>query len=208
MRFLPKKLSFGVIIFLAVVVGLYPLTYLSADLEKNEFFITKSVTVLTNPTWTTFFTIHLITSGISLFIGWIQFLKKLRVNRPIFHRYIGRVYFFTAIMGGFTGLYLAYYSNTLLSKIGFCILALLWLGTSLYSLYQVSVRNFVLHSKWALRSYSITFAAVTFRLLLGLLGANLSDYETAFGISSWLCWGINLLVIEFVISKNEKRIAV
>lgn len=200
-----KKIAFGIVILLAVVFGFYPITYFTTDLETNPYLNTKPISLVRSLSWSWVFAIHIVASGVSLVLGWMQFVKKIRLQRPTLHRYIGRIYFLGSTIGGITGMYLAYYSNTAVSQAGFLVLSLLWLFTSMYALYQVRQRRFDLHYKWAVRSYAVAFSAISFRVWMILLDLTFFDYETAFEISTWLSWAGNLLVIEWIMSRRNVR---
>lgn len=199
-----KKIQFGLVVILAIIFGIYPITYLLTSIDNDDFLITKPLSVLSSSNWQYFFKIHIVASGIALFIGWMQFVNRIRLNKPIFHRYIGRIYFLAIAIGGLSGLYLAYYSNTTLSQSGFGILSVLWLYTAFKALYAIRQRRFDSHQKWATRSYAVTFSAVSFRICLTLLTSTIDNYELSFGISSWSCWIINLTVIELFLRTKRK----
>lgn len=194
-----KKVIFGIIVFLSILFGIYPISYGLIEPENNEFFATKATNVTSDSTWLFVFTIHIIASAISLLFGWVQFLQKFRIKRPVTHRHIGRIYFIGILIGGSTGLYLSFYANSILGKLGFMTLSILWLFTTCYAIYHIRSKRIEEHAKWAIRSYALTLAAITFRIMLGLLGRTLFEYETAYTICTWISWMINLFIAERII---------
>jgi hypothetical protein len=56
------------------------------------------------------------------------------------------------------------------------------------------------HRSWMIRNFSLTFAAVTLRIILpveiAVLGINFPD---AYRIVAWACWVPNLLVAELLV---------
>jgi hypothetical protein len=53
-----------------------------------------------------------------------------------------------------------------------------------------------------LRSYALTFAAVTLRIWLAPLALLFGDFEAGYRVVAWFCWVPYLLVIEAVIRKK------
>ena len=64
----------------------------------------------------------------------------------------------------------------------------------------IRIKNIEQHKQWMIRSYVVTFAFVTFRLLDEVLGRRhiLSDDERG-KLLAWSCWAIPLLFAEVVI---------
>lgn len=69
-----KKVSFFIFAFLAIGIGLYPLSYLVLDNNLNG----KSQELLASVLWNVCFYLHISLGGISLLIGWSQFIEKFR----------------------------------------------------------------------------------------------------------------------------------
>jgi uncharacterized membrane protein len=149
---------------------------------------------------------HVVFSAVALLVGPFQFFPALRA-RPRLHRALGYVYFTGVIGGGISGFCTAFIAyGGLVSTLGFGLLALLWLWTGLAALQAVRRRDFASHERWAVRSFALTFAAVTLRLYLPtamLLGVPFEDFYPAV---SWLCWVPNLLFVEwFLLARAEAR---
>lgn len=149
---------------------------------------------------------HVVFSAVALLVGPFQFFPALRA-RPRLHRALGYVYFTGVIGGGIAGICTAFIAyGGLVSTFGFGLLALLWLWTGLAALQAVRRRDFAGHERWAVRSFALTFAAVTLRLYLPtamLLGVPFEDFYPAV---SWLCWVPNLLFVEwFLLARAEAR---
>jgi hypothetical protein len=54
------------------------------------------------------------------------------------------------------------------------------------------------------RSYAFSFTGVTFRLGLMLLPALGLNFETAYPVSAWLAWPINLAVAEVLLRRRRR----
>ncbi len=57
--------------------------------------------------------------------------------------------------------------------------------------------RFVQHREWMIRSFALTFAAVTLRLYLPLAALLSIDFVDAYRALSFLCWVPNRVVVEF-----------
>ena len=125
-----KRVFWPIFIFFAVGVGLYPGMFFLVDMSQG-LLGEKPAEVVGSSFWRFAFYQHIIFGGISLLAGWSQFMPRLRNRRLSLHRLLGKVYLTAVLLGGSAGLYLAFYaSGGMAGKLGFGMLAILWLGTS------------------------------------------------------------------------------
>jgi uncharacterized membrane protein YozB (DUF420 family) len=89
-------------------------------------------------------------------------------------------------------------------SLGLAGLAVAWLTTTAMAFIAIRRKNVEQHKQWMIRSYVVTFAFVTFRLLNQVLGAwhVMTDDERASTLA-WSCWAIPLLVTEVVIQSRS-----
>jgi len=67
---------------------------------------------------------------------------------------------------------------------------------------RVIVRgDVVAHRRWMLRTFALTYAAVTLRLWLLALVPLLGDFPSAYMLVPFLCWVPNLLVAEWLLRR-------
>jgi uncharacterized membrane protein len=141
---------------------------------------------------------HISAAPIALIIGAIQLLPKKRAKFPTLHRWLGRLYGIAILIGGISGLMLAI--NALGGAIagwGFGLLAILWIAATAQAIRMAMTRNFIEHRKWMIRSFALTFAAVTLRIyLLGFVLAGVS-YIPASVYIAWMCWVPNIIFAEW-----------
>jgi hypothetical protein len=64
-------------------------------------------------------------------------------------------------------------------------------------------RRFVDHRAWMIRSFALTFAAVTLRLYLPLAAVLSLDFVDAYRAISFLAWVPNLVVVELYLRRRE-----
>lgn len=202
------KWAFGVLAFLALLIGAYALMfYGSLDGIKEQGLAAEKVSV--PDLWYTVLWAHAISAGIALAIGWLQFIQRLRYRTPAFHHMIGYIYSFMIVIGGLTGLYLAFYSNGgLIAQIGFSTLSVLWLFTLFRGLKSIITdRDPVEHGRWMKRNYALSCAAITLRIYTALAAVlfGLTDTNDTFIVIAWLAWVPNLLLAEYLIGRRTPK---
>ena len=185
---------------LATVIAVIALRYftLSADVffpEQREIYESNVGPLL----------LHVGGGVVALLLGPFQFVSSLRARVLGLHRWLGRSYL-TAILLGALGAFLlaplAYGGAP--SRLGFGALAVCWLSTAALAYLAIRRRKIQVHRRWMIRSYSLTFAAVTLRLWLpALQGIGLS-FTSAYIAVAWISWLPNLLVAELYL-RSEMR---
>ena len=92
-----------------------------------------------------------------------------------------------------------------MAKLGFAVLAVLWIYTGLRAYLAVRHGAIEMHRKWMVRNFSLTFAAVTLRLYLPVSMAAGVDFAIAYSIIAWLCWVPNVVFAEwrFNVAQNK-----
>jgi uncharacterized membrane protein len=143
--------------------------------------------------------VHAFAASAALLIGPLQFSIRLRQKRPRLHRWLGRIYLGAgALVGGLSGLYLAQFAfGGSIARLGFGVLAVLWLYTGLRAYVAVRSGNVAEHRRWMVRNFALTFAAVMLRVYVPLSVAAGAEFAEAYPIIAWLCWVPNLLFAEW-----------
>lgn len=149
-------------------------------------------------------TVHAGAASIALLVGPFQFLAGLRARRPGLHRWTGRTYVLACLVGGLSGAVLAFGVKTgIASTIGFGGLALSWLATT-WLAYDAARRGAIAeHRRWMIRSFALTFAAVTLRLYLPLAFVSPWGYDATYRVISFACWIPNILIAEAMLSRRR-----
>ena len=97
---------------------------------------------------------HLAGGLSALALGPWQFNAQLRTRAIHVHRWIGRSYIVSVIVGGLGALRLAPVSQEgFVTHVGFGALAVLWLGTTVQAYRKIRADDQVEHRKWMIRSY-------------------------------------------------------
>lgn len=150
---------------------------------------------------------HASLGATALVLGFVQLVPRLRSGRPWVHRWIGRIYAASCLLGGAAGLVLALGASTgAVTSFGFGTLAVLWMGATAMGWRMARSGRVADHRRWMIRSFALTFAFVTFRLELqgGVLLLGL-PFETSYRGASVLCWVTNLLVAELILRRGRAR---
>lgn len=151
--------------------------------------------------------LHVFGAAVALALGPFQFSSRLRRDHPTFHRWSGRFYLGAGVLiGGLAGLYMAMHAyGGGVSRIGFAALALAWLYTGVRAYLAIRAGDVVTHRAWMVRNFALAFAAVTLRLYLPPSMIAGIPFELAYPVIAWLCWVPNLVVAEWLLTRNAHR---
>ncbi|WP_332766139.1 DUF2306 domain-containing protein [Phenylobacterium sp.] len=141
--------------------------------------------------------VHVAGAATALLLGPFQFLPGLREKHWRLHRWMGRTYVVSCIVGGIGGLVMAFGSTAgPVAGVGFGVLAVCWITANVQAWRMALARRFVEHRAWMIRSFAMTFGAVTLRLylpLFPLIGVSPADGYVA---TAYISWIPNLIVAE------------
>jgi uncharacterized membrane protein len=165
----------------------------------------------------TAFYLHVTFGGLALLLSPVQFVARLRTRAPAVHRAVGRVALASIGVAGLAGLVLAPHSLAgPVGTAGFGLLAVLWPACGATAFRAIRRGDVDAHRRWMVRTFALTYAAVTLRLWLGLLiavQAALADvpadaaFERAYLVVPFLSWVPNLLVAEWYLATRARRAA-
>lgn len=187
--------AFSVFFFLE-----YAITYLtwSPDAYGDYFWAKRTALAL-----------HLTGGTMALALGLPQFWMGFRNRYMNVHRWSGRLYVFGVAIGSIGAFVMATTPEQVLG-FGFAYslfgLGVAWVITTGAAFYAVINRKFKLHKEWMIRSYIVTLAFVTYRLLTDYLpyeswGIEHAAYHTAM---LWSCWVFPLLIAEVVLQFRKR----
>ena len=204
-----RKLGWTLFAFLALVVGLYPLLYLSAGFRSAGFLSGKPAELQQSTLYLAIFYTHVVFGAIALLTGWSQFSEKFRFRYLQTHRNVGKLYVVSVLLSSISGFGIAMFATGgMVSVLGFAALAATWLFSNVKAYTSILNRNVQEHQDWMIRNYALTFAAVTLRLWLPFSQAVLHmDFILAYQIIAWMCWLPNLLVATLIINRKRLRLA-
>lgn len=143
---------------------------------------------------------HFAGSALALAAGAFQLSPWLRAHLVGAHRWLGRLYVLGVALGGLSGLLLALHSSGgAAAQLGFGLLAVYWLGITFVAYYRIRRGDVGAHRRWMIRSFALTFGAVTLRIYLPASQVGGIPFEVAYPAISWLAWVPNLVVAELFI---------
>jgi uncharacterized membrane protein len=158
--------------------------------------------------WKTAFYTHVFSSVLALAAGLTQFSENVLKNYRRLHRIIGWIYAVDILVINFpAAMVMAYYANGLLpSKIAFTILDCLWLWFTLKAVIAARKGNISQHKRFMIRSFALTFSAITLRSWKIILISTIHpDPLALYMIDAWLGFVPNLLFAEWLIWKGKKE---
>lgn len=195
------RISFALAAFVSLVVALTSYRFVALGLEASFPEMAAHITGARLA-----FVAHIVGAPVALAIGAAQFVPAIRVRMPALHRWTGRLYALAILVAGFGALGMLPTSNGgVVAQIGFGLLALAWLGTTAYAVRLAMSRRIAEHQRWMVRSFALTFAAVTLRIYLVAMVAAGMEYVDAIAILAWACWVPNLIVAEWILRKGRYR---
>ncbi|MEU1288216.1 DUF2306 domain-containing protein [Kitasatospora sp. NPDC005856] len=184
------RAGWAVMTVLSTLIVAASANYLSFD--PGAFFTRQRATYLSHelPLY-----VHIFGALVALLVGPWQFSRRLRERRPRLHRRIGVTYLLGCLVGGVGALLMAPVAyGGAVTGAGFACLAVSWLVTGGAGLRAILDGRVIDHRRWMIRSFALTFAAVTLRLMLVVVAVAHLDFRTSYTAIAWLCWVPNLLL--------------
>ena len=155
--------------------------------------------------------LHLAGGSLAISTGLVQIWLGLTHRTSALHRSLGKLYAASVLLGSCGGFYMALtIPDHLAYRSGLFGLDVAWLLTTGMALYAIHIRRIEQHRDWMLRSYTVTFAFVTFRLGEQILRnwITLPDDPVADDLDAamaWACWTLPLLLAEPLIQLRAMR---
>ena len=154
---------------------------------------------------------HLAGGAVAITAGLVQIWLGLTNRISQLHRVLGKVYAVGVLIGSLAGFYLALtIPGHLPYSAGLFMLCVAWVLTTGMALYAIRTRRIEQHREWMLRSFTVTFAFVTYRLVSSWLRhwIKVPDDPVADDIDTfmaWACWAVPLLIAEPLIQIRTMR---
>lgn len=158
------------------------------------------------------FYLHIGFAGVALVMGPFQFIGRLRRSAPRVHRAMGRVYLVSVGIGGLASLVMAPFNTAgFVGFFGFGTLGVLWLITGWKAFRAIRGGDVAAHQAWMIRNFSLSYAAVTLRLWIGILitvqlttfgGGFEAAWTNVYAAVPFLCFIPNLVVAEIMVRRR------
>jgi uncharacterized membrane protein len=138
----------------------------------------------------------------------VQLSSRVRARVPRLHRVTGRVVLVAIALAGTAGFLLSWFNTAgPIGTAGFGTLAVLWVTFAALGLRAILRGDVTVHRRWMLRTFALTYAAVTLRLWLIVLIPLLGDFGSAYVLVPFLSWVPNLLVVEWLLRRQPTDMA-
>ena len=150
---------------------------------------------------------HMTGGMMAVLTGPMQFWTGFRMRYARLHRWTGRLFLGGVAVGSIGAFHMAIVT-TFGWAFGFSLLGLdtAWVVTAGMAYYAILKGQVPTHKEWMVRTYVVTFAFVTFRLL--------NDYGPTSRIQppgdrsitiGWACWALPLLFTEVILQLRRMR---
>lgn len=144
------------------------------------------------------FLAHVIGGGIALLVGPWQLARW----RP--HRAIGYVYVGAVAVGGSAAVVMGPQAFAgPIAQVGFTALGIAWLATTAIGVQRILSGDRTSHRTWMIRSFALTFAAVSLRIQMPVMMVTDVDPEVAYRIVAWSSWVPNLVLVHWLARRNS-----
>jgi len=119
---------------------------------------------------------------------------------------LGVIYAMSCFTAGSAGLILAF-GNTHgpVAAAGFGLLGAGWLVATAMAVASIVRGRYASHRRWMIRSFALTFSAVTLRLQLAVVGIAALPFSPSYIAISFLCWVPNLIAAEIWIAMTARQ---
>jgi len=148
---------------------------------------------------------HIVTGIVALLFGPVQLWLGANHRTAFVHRVLGVVYVIGVGVAGVSAFYLASHTDFgWVFGVGFATGALAWMVSTAFAVVAICRKMVEEHRNWMIRSCVLTFAFVTFRVVLGTVKmfgiGTISEQMTA---SAWLSWSVPFMMVELVLAGRK-----
>jgi uncharacterized membrane protein len=163
---------------------------------------------------------HIFLGSVALLAACLQVWPWLRRSHLAVHRWSGRVYVTAALSASVCVMIISPMGlNGANQRVANTMLALLWFGTTFAGFRAVRQGRLADHRQWMLRSFALAFSIVAFRVWMFIAfavfvpeiftGAEVdpADISQAVGVTSWVSWVVNLLIVEWWLHRGPSTSA-
>ena len=189
------RIGRGIMVVLATIVAAHALRYY-ATLENVWFGIDPNIkaVILQAPLQAL---THMLIAPAALVLGPLQFFPGLRARHPALHRWSGRAYVLACVVAGIGALATTpFASGGWVAGLGFGILAVLWIGTTVAAWISAVRGRLEWHRLLVRFSYAMTFGAVVLRLQIPIgYALGYASYSSMSPILAFSSWIPNVLVV-------------
>jgi uncharacterized membrane protein len=144
---------------------------------------------------------HVLAGVVALLLGPGQFWLGLNHRTSTVHRTMGVMYVLAVAVGGASAFYLAAHNDFgWVFGLGLASMSAVWIVATALATIAICLRQVEQHREWMIRSYTVTFGFVIFRVIYEVLDAvELGTMVERMTAASWLAWAIPLFITEAIL---------
>ena len=155
--------------------------------------------------------LHVVPGMIFMILGPLQFVRRLRENHPVVHRWTGRIFLAASAVIGATGLTMALLGTIggLDEKAAILLFGSFFLFALGKALWHVLHREFAKHREWMIRGYAVGLAVATIRPIMGgffaaaLMSGHVPQPERFFGTAFWIGFTVQTIAAEIWVRRTR-----
>ncbi len=206
----------GQLLFVYYILGFYVLSAVKGDLAAWSAVLPHGY-IKGDSAGNFAIVTHIFLAASITLAGILQMIPQIRARAPGFHRWNGRIYLLSLVIGATTGLYMVWFRNGVgdfTQHLGVSLNAILILVCSAMALRYALARQFALHRRWALRLFLLANGVWFFRIGLmfwiainhGPAGFNPKTFEGPFlSFISFANSLIPLIVCELYLRAQDSK---
>ena len=140
---------------------------------------------------------HVVFGITATLLGPFQFVSAIRKRNVKVHRTMGKIYLLSTITAALVSwMVILPRDGGIAYKSGLFFLGFAWISCGVMAYLAIRRQKVEIHREWMVRSYVVTLAFVTFRLLYDILKPY--HIEGTGAMMAWGCWAFPLFVTEIV----------
>ena len=201
-----RRLAFFASMALVIPLALNALSYANFDFAYGFLRLKKEA--VASGLYLPAYYAHVLPAAFVLVIGLVQLNTSWRNRWPDAHRFLGKIYVGAILLlSGPGGIVMSFFiGRGALVQLSFLVQSATWWLCTWAAYRSVMSGNIRAHREWMLRSYSITFAAVTLRVY-AFAGSWIFDLSQPgiYATIAWASWMFNLIVCEWIIRRRFKH---
>lgn len=152
--------------------------------------------------------IHISGGILALAVAPFQFSQRFRTRYIKTHRLLGKIYVLSILISSLVAIYLTWTSALAVHwtwAVALQGLGLAWILTTLMAYITVKRGDLAAHRSWMLKSFIVTFVAVSFRVIyFDIIPFNaLGTFVERAPTLVWLSWSVPILIVDFIIQLRK-----
>jgi uncharacterized membrane protein len=209
LRTIIKDTSKGILIYFVLCAATFAMLLTIAQyssMQTDVGFLEFKQDYIHIGIWRAAFYTHVFSSILTLCAGFTQFSSYVLKHHKKLHRLVGKIYAYDILLINVpAGMIMAFYANGgISSKIAFIILDCLWFLYTYKAVAAIRVRDIKKHKRFMIRSFALTFSAITLRTWKIILSQPFNiDPATLYMIDAWMGFVPNLLFAEWLIRRKN-----